>query len=497
VKGLPGFRLSEGVEQEREARVERFIRKAKETIDTHRMLNRGDRVVVGVSGGADSVALLHALLRLQEYYRVEINVAHVNHGLRGAESEREATFVEDMARNLNLPFRGGSFDVCALAKREQRSHQEAARRVRYTFFTECLKGWGGNKVALGHNANDQAETIVMRLLRGAGIRGLSGIAPVRDGIFIRPLLEVSREEIEGFLKSNHIPYCHDSSNDTTDYLRNRVRKELMPALLKLNPNLLTTLSHTGSALRAEDQYLEGQSKMLMIRKSSGACCGEVSFPIAWLLELPQALRVRLLRMGFAAVAGGLEHMESSHVRSLAQVLELKKPFKRLQLPQGIVAERRYESLVLKKAEDDPVPFSYRFESLPCRVRIDEIGEEIHFELMGVSEGIDFKKSKLVAYVDYDRVDFPLVIRSLQAGDWFRPFGMEGKKKVKDFLIDEKVVLPLRKRVPLVVFNGRIIWVGGLRADTRAGVTQATRKILRLELRKATETCQAEPNFIVA
>ena len=198
-----------------------FVGKVKKTIKKHRMLESGDKVIVGVSGGPDSMALLYLLDHIKEDYNLTLKVAHLNHGFRGREAQREAQFVEEIAQQLELLFEVKTFDVPAYKKKSSLSSQEAARVIRYRFLKDVGRRFHASKIALGHNADDQAETMMMWLLRGTGLKGLSGMPPVREGGIIRPLIETTREEIEAFLKKNEIPFVIDSSNQKTQYLRNK------------------------------------------------------------------------------------------------------------------------------------------------------------------------------------------------------------------------------------------------------------------------------------
>ena len=230
-----------------------ILHKVRKTIEKHRMLSRGDRVIVGVSGGRDSVVLLSVLTRLRPAYGTSLVVAHLNHGLRGNEACRDEAFVKKLAHDLGLPCETRSVSVRGL-RTKRTTLQEAAREARFLFFRELVKKYGATKVALGQNADDQAETMVMRFIRGAGLAGLKGIPPVRDEI-IHPLIEVTRAEIEAYMTEEGLAHVEDSSNRKDVYLRNRIRKHLIPVLEEYNPNLKMTLGRMGQVLSFEEHYM--------------------------------------------------------------------------------------------------------------------------------------------------------------------------------------------------------------------------------------------------
>ena len=233
------------------------LERVRKTIDRYRLLDKGDRLIVGVSAGVDSMVLLHLLNAYRQALNLHLIVAHVNHGLRPDESEKEAELVQKESGRLGLPFEYGQFDVKEFQKTGGFSVQDAARRIRFHFFNHLLKKHDAQKIALGHNADDQVETILLRLIRGSGLRGLKGMHPIREGRVIRPLLEVWRREIESFAVENGIPYLLDSSNLKENYLRNRIRLSLIPRIEKeYQPDFKGVVMKASTILREEDDYLE-------------------------------------------------------------------------------------------------------------------------------------------------------------------------------------------------------------------------------------------------
>lgn len=458
-----------------------FVAKIKRTVKKYSMLESGDTVVVGVSGGPDSMALLAFLHQMQDHYNLQLQVAHLNHGFRGKEALKDAQFVHDMAQRFGLPCAIKTVDVPSFKKKSTLSSQEAAREVRYQFLEEVRKRCNASKIALGHNADDQAETLMMWLLRGTGLQGLGGIPPVRRGI-IRPLIETTREEIETFLTEKNIPFVVDSSNQNPDYLRNKLRQQLFPLLKEhYNPQLVKRLAKTASIVRLDNEYLDSITQamledIIVSRDSTSAVINRTA-----LLALPVALQVRCIRSVLEKVKGNLKRISATHCNAILKIVSNDKPSKVLQLPDGIRVEKSYQQLKLTRPQSAPLPFHYSFTAIPDRVRIQEIGREMHFAIVEGNDHASIDNNARVACLDEGKVVMPLTIRNVKPGDRFQPLGMEGEKKIKDFFIDEKVSLPERRRIPLVLCKEVVVWVGGMRIDHRLRVTKNTRKMLTIAL----------------
>ncbi len=451
----------------------------RKTIQKYDMLQAGDRVVVGVSGGADSVALLHALWELRGELRVSLMVAHLDHGLR-PEGEKEAAFVRKMTGKLGAPFHWGKAEVKSHMEESGLSVQEAAREVRYKFLAGVAKKNRASKIALGHTADDQAESVVMRLLRGSGTRGLSGIPPVRDGLYIRPLIEVWREEVESFLQEKRIPFLTDPSNQSLHYLRNRVRHELLPVLGQYNPRVCQVLVQMADLFRAEEEFWQKH----LTEKFPGVLRSQrkehLILDVAALLSQPLPIRLRCLRHAIEKVQGHLRRVNLSHIWAIHALLEGLDPNKTIRLPQGLVVTRAYQGLHFSRTQEDSPPFEHIVLG-PGYVEIPEVGRGVRFETQPRKRKVVYEESPNVALLDFDGLDFPLTLRSFRPGDRLQPLGMEGVKKVKDLFIDCKIPALLRKRVPLLFCGDRLLWVAGVRIDHRARLKPETQRILRAEL----------------
>jgi tRNA(Ile)-lysidine synthase len=456
-----------------------LISEVRKTIQKYDMIQPGDRVVVGISGGPDSAALLHALWELRGDFHLSLIAAHLDHRLR-PEGEKEARFVRKLAGKLGVPFCGGRGDVRSCQKEKGLTVQEAAREVRYAFLREIARKNRAAKIALGHTADDQAESMIMRILRGSGTRGLSGIPPVRNGLYIRPLIGVWREEIEAFLEEKRIVPLTDPSNQSQKYLRNRIRHELLPLLQQYNPRIRQVLVQMADLFRGEEEFWETH----LSEKLAGAVRSRrketLVLDVPALLSHPLPIRLRCLRKAIEETQGHLRGISLPHIWALNSLLEASDPNRTLKLPRGLTVTRAYQALHLSRSREEAVPFEHPVPG-PGYVEIPEIGRAMRFETQSRKGRTRFDESPLVALLDFDDLEFPLTVRSFQPGDRFQPLGMEGEKKIKDLFIDCKVPALQRKRIPILCRGDRILWVGGVRIDHRARLKPETRRILRAEL----------------
>ncbi len=452
------------------------------TIRKYGLLTSGDKVVVGVSGGPDSVALIHILNLLREERDISLIVAHFNHGLRGDESDRDATFVKSLAEILELPYKLEKGDVSSYKNQTKLSMEEASRILRYRFLEATLEEEGAQRIALGHTADDQAEEVLMRILRGSGKLGLCGIPPVRNNIFIRPLIEVSRAQIERFLERRGLSYVIDSSNVDQRYLRNKVRLNLIPFLEKTYvPGLRQNLVKLSSILREEEDYLQAVVAQEFSKISKYHGPNKVIIDGAQFLDVHKALLPRLIRKAIEAINGNLRGIGFKHILAVLKLSSQQHPSKMLNLPGGLIVRRAYTDIIIEKEMEEPIQFSYPVLGL-VPVSIKEVNKIISFKVMEYNKGTHIEMDENVACLDYDRLSFPLSIRNISPGDRFRPLGMKGFRKVKDFFIDYKVPKNVRKSIPILVGGNQIAWIAGLRIDDRVKITEATKKVLRVEMK---------------
>lgn len=461
-----------------------LLRKVSDYILRHRMVERGDKVLAAVSGGPDSIALLHILYLLKDDLGISLHVAHLNHMFRGEESEKDAFFVAETAELYGLPATVESVDVPSYRSRRRLSKQAAAREVRFRFFLECAGQVGASRVALAHQADDQAETILINFLRGAGTGGLKGILPVRDGLYIRPLLNVRRSEIEIFCSEMDLAFRQDSSNLKTVYTRNRIRLNLVPLLEKeYNPELVPALLRLGEICREEDSFLEH----LAARAFQGALLGSdsrrVSLSLDQLKDSPPAVRRRVLRRAWQAVSGGAGHLDFQHIEGALDLIDSGTTGSQAVMPGNIVAERTYSALELKAAGGRQGLPGYIYQlRVPGATYIPEIDITVSAGLYPAEGDLSPRNlPRSEALLDFGKLPPDIFVRRRLDGDIFQPYGQVSPLKLKDFFIKQKIPREERDRVPLVCTPKEIIWVGGIRTGEKWKVCDGTKKLLHLKL----------------
>jgi len=449
------------------------------TIREHEMIGSGDRVIVAVSGGPDSVCLLEILLRLRETLNVSLIVAHLDHGLRPGEDERETEFVETLARRLGIP--------CSCERASQLADapgvclEERARKIRYRFFEGVLDRYHAQRLALGHNKNDQAETVVMNMLRGSGSAGLSGMPPVRENRYIRPLIRITREEIAAYLREKGLAYMTDSSNLDNRYLRNRIRLELMPILSTYQPRLIERLEDLAFLCREENRFMEREAERWLQEMIILGPEGSFDISIDELKALPVPLRYRVIRGAIRRAKGNLRRMDLGHIRAIIELIANRRPQPRINLPGHIVVKKRYNQLRFCVGEEaHSFEFSYPIAGAG-RYHLDHINRTIICEEISRAEFPGRSPSDWQCFLDLETLRWPLILRNFRPGDRFMPLGLNGFKKLKDIFIDKKIPYDERRRIPILESHGDIIWVGGIRIDHRYRVREDTRRILRCKI----------------
>lgn len=463
-----------------------FLHKIKDCINKYRMIAEGDTVLVGVSGGIDSISLIYSLFFLKDALKYSLVAAHVNHGLRGEQSDREAEFVRKIADDLKLPSIIEKIDVLGYMAEKGLSKQVAARELRYAFFEKTARQYSADKIALGHNADDQAETVLMRMMRGSGAKGIAGIKPVRDGKIIRPLIEIKRDEIIEFVKEKGLKYVEDPSNLETYYLRNKIRLELIPLIKKeYNPNIIETLIETAEIIGDEDDFLEGYcSKILSdINLSKGSTLIEID--TLKLKNFHIAIQRRIIRIALRMIKRDLLKISAVHVEDILNSINKGFSGKSLNLPDGIRVLYEYDRLTLKqvqgKGQGSEIKFNVSLtipgETILSKPKYKFIAEIISPVDM-VAAGFSLR-NKYTAFFDMDKFNEVLRVRNRVNGDIFHPSGMKGSKKLKEFFIDEKIPRVERDNILLIVSGDTILWVVGKRVADVGKVDKNTKRILKI------------------
>ncbi len=468
--------------------------------------------MVAVSGGPDSTALLSLLSSLREELCLYLRPAHLNHMFRGEEAEKDALYVKELAGEFGLPVTVGKKNVPAFIKRKKLSPEEGARQVRYEFLQKVAGQVKANKIAIGSTADDQAETVLMRLLRGSGLKGLTGIVPIRSLDYselegavpnfkpstlnfqlsvIRPLLEVSRPEIRDYLKRVGLRPRLDASNLEPVYLRNRIRRELLPYLTEnYNPHIGAILSGMAKVLQADEEYLAGQAEERFsgVAKKKGQ---QIIIDLDKLKKLPLSLQRRILRKGIELVKGNLRGISLTQMDRILGIINGPSGLE-VHLPRDVVTRHSYGNLIISgkgrgksRGSGCRLAFKEAHLEVPGKTEIKELDLRVCCSLLSRRNvrlpGKGSLPEKDRAYFDFDKIKLPLRIRLRSRGDSFQPLGMKGRKKLKDFFIDRKVPREERAEVPLLVQGENILWVIGHRQGEEAKVTAETKKVLRVEI----------------
>ena len=437
-----------------------MYKKALATIKKYNMLQKGDKVVLGVSGGADSVALLRMLCKQREELSFTLFVVHINHGIRGLEAKSDEDFVQDLCDKLGIDFTSKTFDVPKIAKEMGVTEEECGRILRYQEFKNCLKANNANKIAVAHNLNDQAETLIMRLCRGTGLTGLSGIAPVRDNI-IRPLIECTRGEIEEYLESLNQPYCTDSTNFKEDYARNKIRISLLPYMEKeINSGVINNLAKTAELLSAEDKYMEEQAEIAYKNALEKITEEAVYLRVEDLEKLPEVILRRVIRRGYRVFIKDIKDLTLRHITMVIQLLSTGTG-KKVNLVKGLGAQREYEFIKLTQSQKKEFrDFCYiPEEDVPIFVKESGIYVEISKKLKKIDGNSRMVCTKAF---DCDKIRGVLEVRNRKTGDLISINKENGHKKIKDFFIDQKIPFEERNRVVLIACKNQVLWAVGRR-----------------------------------
>ncbi len=450
--------------------------RVRNTIIQYAMISRGDRVLTGLSGGPDSVCLAVILDELKDDFNISLGAVYIDHGLRPGETEREADFCRKFCEDRGIEFFLRHADAGKFAAEERLNMQEAARELRYRIYEELAAKLNFTRIALGHNADDQAETVLMRLFRGSGRKGLAGMPPVR-GRIIRPLIDVERREIETFLSSaGPVTYAVDSSNLRDDYFRNWIRHNVLDRIKCRAPAAVRDICRTAKILQEEDEYFEvivTKTLMRLISRKSDDSIELFLYPLAT-LEKPVLRRV--IRRAVNETKG-LRGIAFVHIEDIIRLVKEGRAGDRLHLPGDIRAIKEYS--LVKITTRKPVRLGEYDLQPPCEIALKEAGITIKasFEEKGAGAG-DGRRSVLL---DAGSMKFPLRVKARAAGDFFCPAGFGRRKKLQDFFVDEKIPRDLRDIIPVVLSGNDIIWVAGYRADERFRVSAGTEKFLRLEI----------------
>jgi len=503
--------------------------KVLDFIQRYSLIPRKGLVVVGVSGGADSVCLLHVLAKWRKELGIKLHIAHLNHQLRGAESEADAEYVSNLAGSLGIPITVDRQDVAAYRVERNCSIEEAARELRYAFLGRVAREVGAHRIAVGHTRDDQVETILMHILRGTGITGLCGLAPCSPMAYdnqemslpakrsnllvIRPLLDITREETASYCQEHQLDPRIDSSNLSLSFFRNRLRLQLLPLLRQYNPSVDQALLRLADIAKEDSALIEQQASGLwdeVARQENNT----IYLDKKQIASLPIALQRHLLRAAVTKLAGDARDIEASHIEAARSLLN-KPASKRISLPHGFICHGGYNELVITRlpsviasplsviaseawqSQLPPCPFPPLPGEFPLKVPgktvfpgwnviasivRERVASQSSRGALSTSEGTC--QSNLVAHFDLHKTGTKLFVRQRRPGDRFQPLGMSMPKKLYEFMVDAKIPRSWRGRIPIVCSPQQIIWVVGWRIDDRVKTVETSKKILRLEFIKS-------------
>ncbi len=461
-----------------------LLEKISRYIQSGNLLNKGDSVLIAVSGGRDSCTLLHSMHMLREEFHLQIAVAHFNHGFRGEESDGDEEFVRRLCDQLGVPCHS---QKCNLPERMRLTHlsaQEASRIERYEYLSHTARTIGASKILLGHTLDDQTETILLNIIRGTGVDGLKGILPFKNDL-VRPLLCLTREETGKYCEDAGIAYRTDRSNESVKYLRNRIRLELLPLLRKeYNPSIDRSLRRLGDIAYEESNYMDDHVSELASRILHSVSDGVV-FRAEDLLSQPLALRRRLIRHAIEMIQGSEENITYDQVQSFLNAITISRTGVtweetlqgervRLRLSKG------KGSILHLSPQVSVLPFEYPL-NIPGITPIPAVNAEVECRYSNQFEMIRFA-NPYMAWMDVDKLSFPLILRNRRSGDRFKPLGMQEPVKLKDYLIGKKVPKGQKDLITIISDANAIVWVAGYTIDDRVKITDTTRTCMLCEMR---------------
>ncbi|MGN0168071.1 MAG: tRNA lysidine(34) synthetase TilS [Acetatifactor sp.] len=447
-------------------------------IEEHGILQMGDRVVAGVSGGADSVCLLLVLQEYRKQTPIELAVVHVNHGIR-SDAGKDAAFVEELCRRENIPFYLRTEDVKKYAFEEKCSEEDAGRRLRYRAFEEAAADFGANKIAVAHNSNDRAETMLFHLFRGSGLKGLRGILPVRDNV-IRPILCLERQEIEEYLREREICWCTDSTNAGDDYARNRIRHHILSyAEQEIFPGTVEHMGRTADLMAETENYLEEQTTEALERcifsrekGTPGEGLVRAELDVERFLDCHPVIEKRMLLALAEELSPTGKDIEAVHIRDVL-TLFTREGNRSISLPMGITAYRQYGKVVLEKGT------RRQQEKAP-------VVPEMEFSDFFMEKGKEVPRNQYTKWFDYDKMKEPPVIRFRQTGDFLTVADGNGQmihKSLKDYMITEKIPREMRDRIPVLAEGSHVLWLIGYRISEYYKVDRNTKRVLQVKLKR--------------
>lgn len=461
-----------------------MLNKVINFINYNNLIKDGDRILIALSGGPDSVCMLHILNSIKDVFNIKIFAAHVNHMLRGEEADKDEEYAKNLCETLNIEFFSRKIDIDKLAKKRGISSEMAGREARYEYFDFLKKEICLDKIAIAHNLNDQAETVLMNLMRGSGIEGLCGIRAKREGGIIRPILCLSREEIENYCEMNNLNPRIDKTNLENIYNRNKVRLDIIPYMKEnFNKDIIETINRTSKIIQIDNEYLnkvsmENYEKYITL-KDNILIINKEAF------NLDIAILSRVIKRAFINFSKKHNNFEMKHIYDVIN-LSKNTTNKKIYLPNNIICENIYGDIKLKSKSEDKKNNNIECEEIELLKEnllnkvINYKSYKIEFEIINkMKNNIEFSNNVLIKYFDYDKIKERVIIRTRKNGDKIIPLGMKGSKRIKDIFIDLKIPVEDRNSNPLVIFDNDVAWIVGHKVSEVFKVEKSTKNVLKI------------------
>lgn len=444
------------------------------------LLKDGMKIVAGVSGGADSVCLLKMLKEMTEQLGLDIFCVHIEHGIRGEESRQDCEFVRRLCAELAVPLKVYEEDVPTLAARMDMTVEEAGRFIRYRAFEEVRREEGADAIAVAHHLNDQAETVLFNMARGSGIKGMSGMSP-RNDMIIRPLLGITRRQIEEYLSETGQEYCIDSTNTDLKYSRNGIRGVVIPELERIVTKASEHIARAAKELGEADDYLRAEAARICDREVTGGIEGGYKLGIAVLTDRAPIIQRYVVRDILTKIYSGHKDLEYLHVNDVLSLCD-KQSGRSISLPRGITARREGDHIYIGRPEASQI-----LPAGPVELNLD--GDTIVSDDITICSRVeDYNMEETIPndlytkWFDYDKIESTVLVRTRCDGDYLTIGDTENRKKLKKYLIDEKVPSSLRDQVILLADGAHIIWVVGKRISSHYKIGAETRRVLRIDIK---------------
>ncbi len=450
-----------------------LLEKVEKYCVNNKLIEKGDRIVIGVSGGPDSLCLLNLLNSLKDKYELELIVVHINHSLR-AEADFEENYVREVSKRLGLKFYSKKVDINELSKIKKCSTEEIARNVRYDYFREVLTENDADKIAVAHNKNDNAETILMNIIRGSGNEGVCGIDNIHKEI-IRPLISITREEIERYCDEKSLVPMMDKTNFETVYTRNKIRNLVLPMLKEINSDIVESLNRFSEIVKDEEEfikeYVDSIYKKIVKNENNELYIEKTEF-----LKLKIGLKRRILRMAICEFSGTLKDVSFKTVNNAINEIEHSKNGNLIKIVPGVKIFVEYDKLKFVKEKIEIEDYLYEL-NIPGKVYLKEINKWISVEIKNAEDVGIIEKNPNIHFFDIAKTGKKLYVRNRKNGDYFYPTGMNGKKKVKDFFSDIKLSVRDRNETPIITNGEEIIWIVGLRSSQKFLKDKSTKEVI--------------------